>query len=257
MKPFLTANWTNLINLTWAVPPGLLLPYLPQGTELDLIDGNAFVSLVPFDFTDTRFKGIRLPYHVDFPEINLRFYVKHGNTRGVVFIKELIPRFFVKAIANTFYNEHYETVKLRSAVENKDDTITVRHDLVKDGRDYFVEVSAWNKSALPAPGSMDYYFEERFYGYCAGRNNRALVFHVEHPSWELYPVKGFRTNFNFAHIFGKEWWVLNDQAPVCAMLVRGSAVKMFPHRALEAAFSLPQRRKDTKEQSSELGALAS
>src|SRR5579872_6019505 len=116
MKPFLTSNWTNLINITYAVNPEILLPWLPKGVEFDIIDGSAFVSLVPFDFTDTRFKGMYIPFHANFPEINLRFYVKHKNNKGVVFIKEFISKFSVKTIANIFYNENYETAMLKSNV---------------------------------------------------------------------------------------------------------------------------------------------
>ena len=46
MKPFLKANWENLINISYAVNPDVLKPWLPNGLELDMQNGKAFVSLV-------------------------------------------------------------------------------------------------------------------------------------------------------------------------------------------------------------------
>src|SRR5438105_349004 len=89
-RPFLTARWTNLFLATYAVPDDTLTPRLPAGLELDRRDGSAFVSLVAFDFRDTRFLGIPWPGYCNFPEINLRFYVRRGAERGVVFIREIV-----------------------------------------------------------------------------------------------------------------------------------------------------------------------
>ena len=232
MKPFLTANWTNLINITYAVPPELLTPYLPKGVELDTVLGNAFVSVVPFNFTDTRLNGIKIPFHINFPEINLRFYVKLGDKRGVIFLKEFIPKFFIKAIANTFYYERYETAGLKSSVQKNKSEISVKHSLRKNGKDFCVEVCAENNLSEPEPGSREYFFEERFYGFSKNKKGEPLQFRVEHPSWKLYRVKYYSIDFDFGFLFGKEWGFLNREIPVCVMLLDGSPVKMFPHKKL-------------------------
>src|SRR5215468_781631 len=90
-RPFLTARWTNLFLATYAVPDDLLRPHLPPGLELDRRDGRAFASLVAFDFLDTRVLGVPWPGYRNFPEVNLRFYVRHGEQRGVVFVREFVP----------------------------------------------------------------------------------------------------------------------------------------------------------------------
>ena len=232
MKPFLTANWINLINITYAVPPEPLLPYLPKGVELDTVSGKAFVSVVPFDFTDTRLNGVKVPFHVKFPEINLRFYVKQGNKRGVIFLKEFIPKFLIKTIANTFYYERYEVVGLKSSVLKNENEISVKHCLTKGGKDFYIEVCAENDPFVPSAGSREYFFEERFYGFSKNKKGDPLQFRVEHPSWKLYPVKHYRIDFDFGFLFGGKWKFLNDELPVCIMLLDGSPVKMFPHKKL-------------------------
>src|ERR1700752_2047399 len=95
-KPFLTADWGYLAMLNYEVDPAVLMPAVPRGTELDEWNGKTFVSMVGFLFLNTRVLGLPIPFHQDFEEINLRFYVRSkaedGRRRGVVFVKEIVPR---------------------------------------------------------------------------------------------------------------------------------------------------------------------
>jgi uncharacterized protein YqjF (DUF2071 family) len=76
--------------LNYEVEPERLMPLVPKGTELDTHDGKTFVSMVGFLFLNTRVMGLAIPFHRDFEEINLRFYVRRkaedGWRRGVVFV---------------------------------------------------------------------------------------------------------------------------------------------------------------------------
>ena len=103
-RPFLTARWTDLVILNYEVPPAVVLPLVPRGTELDIWQGQALVSLVGFLFTDTRVHGLAIPGHRHFEEVNLRFYVRRrvasaADRRAVVFVRELVPRYAIAAIA--------------------------------------------------------------------------------------------------------------------------------------------------------------
>src|SRR5690606_18853754 len=113
---FLRADWRKLAIANYAVDPELLKPNIPHGTELDLWNDICYVSLVGFMFQRTRVLGIAVPFHTDFPEVNLRFYVrrKEGDEwrRGVVFIQECVPRAALSFIANTMYGENYRTMPM-------------------------------------------------------------------------------------------------------------------------------------------------
>ena len=95
-RPFLTACWRHLVMLNFTADPALLEPYVPPGTQLDFHDGRTFLSIVGFRFLNTRILGIPIPFHTNFDEVNLRFYVRRetpaGPRRGVVFIREIVPR---------------------------------------------------------------------------------------------------------------------------------------------------------------------
>ena len=143
---FLKAEWRKLILANYVVEESLLLKYLPFGTKLDLWEGKCYVSLVGFMFKNTRVLGIKIPFYVNFEEINLRFYVKHLDKgewkRGVVFIKEIVPRSAITFIANTLYNENYETLPLSHAwSENKEGRI-VSYSWDKSGLTQAIEVKA-------------------------------------------------------------------------------------------------------------------
>src|SRR6185295_14844973 len=116
MKKFLTAKWHDLIMANYEVDPSLLAGLVPAGTELDLHEGRCFVSLVGFMFLDTRVLGFLVPFHVNFEEVNLRFYVRRETEdevrRGVVFIKEIVPRLAIATVARTLYGEPYEAMKM-------------------------------------------------------------------------------------------------------------------------------------------------
>src|SRR4051794_25256625 len=102
--PFLTAEWRLLVMLPFPLHPAALTPLVPAGTELDFRDGRTFLSLVGFRFLKTRVRGVPVPGHVDFDEVNLRFYVRcktaDGWRRGVTFVKEIVPRRAIALVAN-------------------------------------------------------------------------------------------------------------------------------------------------------------
>src|SRR3954469_6176771 len=109
MRPLLTADWRNLLLLNFTVPTDLIASLAPPGTEPDLYEGQSYLSIVGFQFQRIRLFGIAVPFHTNFPEVNLRFYVRRqiGNElrRGVVFVKEIAPRRAAALIANRLYNE--------------------------------------------------------------------------------------------------------------------------------------------------------
>src|SRR5262245_50304178 len=123
---FLTANWLTLAMLNYEIEPAVLLKRVPSGTELDTWNGKTFVSIVGFRFCDTRLLGIPVPLHRDFDEVNLRFYVRRdsptGLRRGVVFIKEIVPRVAIAWIARWVYNENYVSLTMRHHVSLPSET---------------------------------------------------------------------------------------------------------------------------------------
>jgi len=225
---FLTAEWRHLCLITYAVPPARLQPYLPPGLTLDTVNGEAFVSLVAFDFLNTRVLGIPWPGYRDFPEINLRFYVREGERRGVVFVREFVPKRLIAWIARGLYNEPYAYAPMRSAVRRHDGVIHVEHQLTMGGRTQRILVSAQDTESIPDEASSAHFFKEHSWGYGCSRGGELIRYEVRHPVWATYPVTRWDLDWDFGAVYGTEWADLGRAEPRSVVLAKGSAIRVSP-----------------------------
>ena len=230
--PFLTAEWRHLCLINYAVEPGRLLPYLPPGLELDTVGGQAFVSLVAFDFLNTRVLGIPWPGYRSFPEINLRFYVREGERRGVAFIREFVPKRLIAGIARALYNEPYAAVPMRSVVRERDGALEVEHVLKASGRAQRIFISAGSIESVPAEDSEAHFFKEHSWGYGRSRSGRLTRYEVQHPVWATYPVERFNLDWEFGAAYGPAWSDLARTAPRSVLLAKGSPIRVSLYSSL-------------------------
>jgi uncharacterized protein len=231
---FLTARWSNLVLLTYAVPPELLQPRLPDALELDTRGGRAFASLVAFDFLDTRVLGVAWPGFRDFPEVNLRFYVRRRESgeRGVMFVREFVPQRFIAWVARTVYNEPYVAVPMRSRVDVTADAISVAHELTVGGRVHSIRAVGGAAKSCPAVTSDEHFFKEHRWGFGRARGGRCVRYEVVHPTWECHEVRSWHLDLDWAAVYGPQWRVLQDAEPVSVVLAAGSKVAVLPKSSL-------------------------
>ncbi|MEZ6243480.1 MAG: DUF2071 domain-containing protein [Phycisphaerales bacterium] len=226
-SPFLTARWEHLAIISYAVDDALLTPRLPPGLELDRLDGRACVSLVAFMFRDTRLRGVRVPGHVNFPEINLRFYVRAGDWRGVLFLREIVPRRMVSAVARLVYNEPYVTRRVEARVRECESEIEVGYTLHDRGAQR-IAVRARSGPILPPEDSVEHWFKEHQWGFGVDRGGRALTYRVDHAPWRVYPDPALTLEFDWGRVYGEEWGRLRDAEPISIVLAEGSGVEVHP-----------------------------
>ena len=236
MKPavFLTAEWRHLILLNYAVEPELLEPYLPPGLDLDYWNGTTYVSLVAFFFERTRLCGLSIPFHRNFPEVNLRFYVKRpmaeGERRGVVFVREIAPRRAVAYVARKFYGENYLALPLRATVEPderfKDMDRSERFVWRLGKQEYGLAAASNALPRYPEPGSLDEFIIEHYWAYSVGPggDGTCVEYEVEHPPWMIRPADMASFTGESAPLYGREFAHVLDQPPDSAFVANGSAV---------------------------------
>jgi uncharacterized protein YqjF (DUF2071 family) len=226
-RTFLDAQWRKLIMINYAVNPEILMPYLPFNTELDIWEGTCYVSLIGFMFVDTKMLKLRIPFHVNFEEINLRFYVKHkatdGYKRGVVFIKEIVPRPALSIVANLLYNENYETLKTKHSWTAEGDTLTVQYGWRK-GEWNTITTIAEKIPVDIAPNSEEEFITEHFWGYTKISDTVTSEYEVAHPRWQIYPVINYDVNVDFKKVYGNNFAFLQEQEPVSVYLAEGSEI---------------------------------
>jgi uncharacterized protein YqjF (DUF2071 family) len=228
-QPFLAAQWNYLAMLNYKVDPAVLAGHIPLGTVLDLKDGMAYMSIVGFLFNDTRVMGVKWPMHVNFEEVNLRYYIKQDvngdNKRGVGFVSEIVPRACIATIANTLYNEHYRALLMRHNLQIDADTISVTYEWRLNKKWNRIHIQAENKLKNIAPGSDEEFILEHYWGYNQLNRNTTIVYEVEHPRWQVYPVKNWELDIDIKQLYGKEFVpFITGAQPDSVFLARGSEV---------------------------------
>ena len=232
MKKFLTAKWHDLIMANYEVDPTLLESRLPSGTSVDLHEGKCFVSLVGFMFLDTRVLDFLVPFHVNFEEVNLRFYVVRETEdevrRGVVFVKEIVPKAAIAAVARTLYGEPYE----RWAMSNERSNSHVGYNWSKGSCSNSVTVTRGQNLGVPAADSHGEFIIEHYWGYTKRGENRTDEYSVEHPKWELFEALDPQIDVDFACTYGEEFSFLGDQKPFSMLLAKGSEIAVYKGKTI-------------------------
>ncbi len=226
-RPFLRARWSNLVLLTYAVPDELVQPFLHPALDLDRWEDHAHVSLVAFDFQDTRVRGRRFPGLVNFPEINLRTYVRHGDERGVLFIREFVPSRIIAIVARLRYNEPYTAIDMSSATTGKGHDLAVTHRWRHNGVKGHLSISGSQQSTLPSEPDR-YPFKEHHKGFGVSRRGELVSYRVEHPEWAVREIHALDLQVDFASLYGPSWAGLQDATPVKTTFAVGSPVEVFP-----------------------------
>ncbi len=225
---FLTAEWKYLAMVNFLIDPEILIPYIPNGTELDDYNYNHFVSLIGFRFINTRLKGISIPFHKDFEEINLRFYVKRksvdGLRRGVVFIKEIVPKTMIAFVANNLYNENYIAFETNSELEFKDSSPSHAKYSWKINNNWnYISMSVNGEKKELKTGSEQEFIAQHYWGY-SKRKDVTVEYRVEHPRWSYWDSVQTETSVDIARLYGVEFVDALSCKPHSAFLAEGSDV---------------------------------
>lgn len=232
---FLTAEWRNLLLLNYSVEPSLVEPFVPAGTELDAFGGRTWISLVGFEFNRTRVLGFEVPFHREFEEVNLRFYVRRSAKRGVVFIKELVPRRAVATVARLLYGENYTRVPMSHRVERDAGAERIRAEYAwRYGKEQCrMRIETVGTSFVPTEGSEEQFITEHYWGYSAQSDGGCLEYEVSHPSWEVRRARRADFAGDAASLYGPEIARVLRNAPDSAFLAAGSPVTVFSGRRVD------------------------
>jgi hypothetical protein len=225
---FLTAEWRYLVMLNYEIDPDILQPLVPPGTQLDLWQGKTYVSLVAFLFLNTKVCGIPIPFHRNFEEVNLRFYVIRPDEagelrRGVVFVREIVPRRAVATVARRLYNENYCCMPMRHRITR--DPLAVEYAW-RCGRDW-CRLSARAMAVGPQPlipGSHEHFIAEHYWGYTKLPNSGCTEYHVEHAPWNIWQAESATLTADLEALYGKSFTPALSTAPSSAFLADGSPV---------------------------------
>lgn len=236
-KTFLKAEWRKLAMANYDIDPQILQPYLPNNTELDLWNGTCYVSLIGFMFLNTKIKGIKIPFHTNFEEVNLRFYVRYKDgdiwKRGVVFIKEIVPKHALTFVANTVYGEKYETLPMAHTWETYSDKLSVKYKWKKKDNWNSIQVITGLDAHPIMEGGEEEFITEHYWGYTKLKNNQTSEYGVEHPRWQVYETLEYLIDVNFGENYGSDFGFLDYQQPKSVFLAEGSLIEVKGGRRIK------------------------
>jgi uncharacterized protein len=238
-KVFLRAKWLNLIMVNYAMDPAVLNKYVPAYTELDYYDGTCYVSLVGFLFKDTKMKGIPVPFHGSFEEINLRFYVRQKENdkwkRGVVFLREIVALPTISLMANLTYKEHYKTHPTKHVWNISDEEWQIEYYWKLKEEWNFLKVAAESSSHPIEQGTEEEFIAIQNWGYTRINENKTSIYQVHHPNWLIHPVRHYHVQCNIEKMYGAEFVEPLSQPPKSVFFAEGSDIAVMHKTILKGA----------------------
>jgi len=225
---FLTAEWRYLAMLNFAVQPDVLKPFVPAGTELDFFLERTLLSVVGFRFLRTRVFGLPIPLHTDFEEVNLRFYVRRqtadGWRRGVVFIRELVPRRAIAFLARTVYGEPYTALPMRHRIEHSPAGVRVEYAWRRRGRWESLRMEGTGEAREIEPGSEEEFITEHYWGYTARPGGGCNEYEVEHPRWRVWRGAEATLEADVTGLYGETFAESLTAPATSAFIAHGSTI---------------------------------
>lgn len=233
---FLKAEWNNLAMINYEVNPQILEKYVPKGTEIDRYNGKCYISFIGFLFENVRILGMKIPFHSDFEEVNLRFYVRRFENgvwkRGTVFISEIVPKYAISFVANTFYNEHYQTLPMKHTYTVNDNTLEFVYQWKMNGNWNTIHVETNKNPIAIESGSEAEFITEHYFGYNRINENETFEYQVTHPRWQQLEVINNSSLIDFESVYGKEFAFIKDLKPASVFLAIGSAITIEDKRKI-------------------------
>ncbi|MFY9611105.1 MAG: DUF2071 domain-containing protein [Blastocatellia bacterium] len=232
---FLTAQWRHLAMLSYEVDPEVLRPFVPAGTEVDQWRGRTFVSVVGFMFLNTCVFGVAIPWHRNFEEVNLRFYVRRkasdGWRRGVVFVKEIVPRVAIALTARVVYGENYVALPMDHRIDWEDGPGAtpgaVWYSWRFRGRENRLALTVSGEAHQAPEGSEAEFITEHYWGYARRRGGRTMEYQVDHPRWKISRAITAELDCDVAGLYGNQFVEFLQTPPASAFLADGSEVTVF------------------------------
>lgn len=179
-------DWEDLLFLHWPSAPSALTPHLPHGLELETFEGRAWLGVVPFRMARTRWRPLpRLPGASEFPELNLRTYVRAGGKSGVWFFSlDAASRLAVHGARASFGLPYFHA---RMSCEQRGDEVVYRSER-RDPRGPPATFAARWRAVEPSfearTRPLERFLTER-YALFAHRAGRLQVGEIAHAPWRV------------------------------------------------------------------------
>lgn len=183
----LRQSWSQLVMAHWALSPDVVRRAVPEAFELDLRDGRAWVSVVPFMTERVRVRALPpIPGLLEFPELNVRTYVWRGGHAGVYFLRILATNPVVVRAARLLAGVEYRdaTMSVRAGDDFIDYESEQRRAGPAAGPRWSAHVARSSGLRTPSPGSLDGFLTDRYAAFSM-RAGVSLCVPIAHAPWQI------------------------------------------------------------------------
>lgn len=177
-------EWNDALFLHWRIAPELLQPLIPKGTSLDLIDGDAWISLVAFTMEKVRPR--QLPpwsFVSTFHEVNIRVYVTANQKPGVYFLsleggkrQSVQTARFLSGMAYQF-----------ASIQRRTKTTACHYTSINRAKGCKLESTFHIGAPIQSKTPLDLFLTEKYCAYFE-KKNQLFRYEIQHLPWNLYQV---------------------------------------------------------------------
>ncbi len=204
-------EWNDAIFLHWQVDLSELQKFVPQELEIDVFDGNPWVSVVAFTMENIRPKHLPpFPPISNFHEINIRTYVKSNNKTGVYFLSIEGGTNLSCIIAKALSELPYRFSKMKRTKNQYTSRNSKLDDILN------IEFTIGKK--VEEKKSIDKWLTER-YALFQDSKNHINEFEIHHLEWPIQTLDITEFEFNYQR-FGK----LINNSPTIVQYSKGVKV---------------------------------
>jgi uncharacterized protein YqjF (DUF2071 family) len=224
-RPWLmTQTWHDLLFAHWRVDLQTLRAIVPSHFELDLWDGGAWLAIVPFYMTNVAPRGIpALPWVSEFPELNVRTYVRVDGRPGIYFFSLDAGNALAVRAARMLLNLPYYSASMATRVNGGAiDYESHRHF---EGAEFRATYEATGEPFVAVPRSFEYFLTERYCLYHVDRRGVPYRLEIHHLPWRLQTARADITRNSMAAASGI---ALPNQAPLLHFAKRQDTVAWAP-----------------------------
>lgn len=234
MSVFLKATFQNLLQLVYSVPASAIQALLPEGLEPELKNGKAQLILSALEFRQTKVKGLKIPFHVNFPEIHLKTRVRRGNQSGVFFIRQIVPKHCIAVVARRIYHEPYESFPIEftlQAMPGSEEGTTIEELTCKLWKkDKTLEVRAFIESSLQEGDSSEDFYEnlppETLIGFGTNDKGELSTYTMEQKALKAIKVEEWSMTGDLNGIFEDSFPEGFSEYPDEVLFIQGQSVKI-------------------------------
>jgi hypothetical protein len=190
----MTQTWNDLLFAHWPVHVSDLRPLVPLAFVLDLFAGQAWIGVVPFYMTNVAPRGIpAISWISEFPELNVRTYVRIGDRPGVYFFSLDAGSWPAVRTARLLLNLPYFSAAMRVRPEQPAIAYESRRKDARQTANLRIDYRPAGAPFEPLGESLEYFLTERYCLYNVGRRGRPYRLEIHHPPWKLQPAEAVIT----------------------------------------------------------------